>query len=226
MRDKGFQFTSEIFQEEDPNFIRFYLEELTKKLINQIENSVDQDEYYRTISEKAALTQQVSNLKAENNLLLESQVEQYEKLKRTMQTLNEQKSHNYHLENEKRSLMTENELFLNKIKLYEDEKAVMERRMKEMEKQLNSEKNKTRKLEETVARKDEEIKRANEKLEFLCGKFEDFEDQQRVKDETISKLKCDNKELTSKDSLNLCAIEFLTDRVKTMEAEKLNLGWY
>lgn len=229
LRDNGIKISDELFQEDDPNFLRFYIKELSERLIkNQTENSVfpvvDPDEYYRTISEKAALSQEVANLKAENNLLLESQVEQYEKLKRTNQTLNEHKSKTFTLENEKATLKMENEQLLNKIQSYEHEKEVLGRKMKEMEDHLNSEKKKMENLKETFTKKEEEIKKANEKLKFLCGKFENFEEKQKSKDEEISKLKCDNKELNAKDSLNLSAIEFLTERVKTIESEKSNLG--
>lgn len=230
LREHGYELDYESEEDganPDLNFVRSYLKDLTEHMIKHKTSSsreINPDEYYRMISEKAALTQENRNLKAENNLLLESQIEQYEKLKRVEKSSIELISQNLALENDKKFLESEKEELLSKIKRYEDEKKDLENKISEKEDVLNKEIKKSKKLEDVVAKKEGEIKKVNEQLGVLCGKFENFEVAQKSKDETINRLKTDKKELAKKDSLNICAIEFLTEKVKSIEAEKLNLA--
>lgn len=230
LREHGHQFDyDEVEDEASHNLsaVRSYLKAFTEHIIkrkNLASPEINPDDYYRMISEKAALIHENKTLKAENNLLLESQIEQYEKLKRIEKSSNELKSQNLELENDKKILEAEKAELMSKIKKYEDEKKDFEDKMNEKEDLLNKEMKKGKMLEDVIAKKEAEMRKANEKLGILCGKFENFEEAQKSKDETINRLKSDNKELVSKDSLNICAIEFLTEKVKSIETEKLNLG--
>lgn len=176
-------------------------------------------DYFSIIMEKASLMEEIRVLKTENEMLVETQLEHYEKLKQTNIAAKGREDEVKALESSLNLAEEEKNRIINKLQLYEEQKERMEEEIKDKCKTIKE-------LSEEKNKKNEQINDLVQKLEKANEELKNFENEYNVKDKLIRELKIENEKILNMNEIKNNELSRLKEKINEIEIQKKQLGKY
>lgn len=175
------------------------------------------EDYFAIIMEKASLMDEIKILRTENEMLVQSGAEHYEKLKQTMITLKDRQTEIIALQSSQKLLEEEKNQMIDVLKLHENQKIGLENEILEKQSTVET-------LLEQNNLNVSELGQKIKKLEAANEEIKNLEKSCRLKDDMIKKYETEKEQLLRMDEKKKNQIEVLKQEIDEMQIQRTQLG--